>query len=149
MTKQVKLFFYLPSDNIAGAEAESLWSEPTPHKSLVVMNIPFYAKGISFLDEVSFSIEKDILVFKGIIKKSKHSTYRILQLQKDQKDKFDEYWKPLKKLGCSFESKLNGATLYAIDVPPEVDIKKVYELLEKGENDKIWHFEEGDYGYAQ
>ena len=144
--EKVKLFFNLPPDNRSRSATESMWCEPTPQKSLILMNSPFYAKGVSFLDEVSFLIQENNLVFKEILKKSGHSTYRILQLKKEQIEKFNEYWKPIEALGCTFESKIDNEVLYSVDVPPETDIQNVYKLLEKGEADSVWYFEEGDYG---
>ena len=38
--------------------------------------------------------------------------------------------------------------LLAIDVPPETDVHAAYALLEKGETDGFWDFEEGHCGHA-
>jgi len=150
--EKTKLAFNnLPPDNVAKTGVETVWGELISPNTLVVMNTPFHMTGVSFLDEVSFAVEDGSNVFKSIVKKSGHSTYRILQFEK-QLDKFEEYWKPIQKLGCSFESgKFGGGsfTLYAIDVPPEVDVNEAYALMERGEKDEVWHFEEGDFGHEK
>ena len=38
--------------------------------------------------------------------------------------------------------------LLAVDVPPDTDINVVYTLLDKGEKDGIWSFEEGHCGHS-
>lgn len=35
--------------------------------------------------------------------------------------------------------------LYAVDIPPGIDVHKVYALLEAGESDDVWGFDEGNY----
>ena len=37
--------------------------------------------------------------------------------------------------------------LFSVDVPPSADIYAVYEMLERGENDNVWIFQEG-YAHA-
>lgn len=37
--------------------------------------------------------------------------------------------------------------LFAIDVPPEADIHGVYSMLEDGEREGAWDFEEGHCGH--
>ena len=37
--------------------------------------------------------------------------------------------------------------LLAVDIPPNVDIHKAYELLDYGEQAGIWGFEEGHCGH--
>jgi hypothetical protein len=51
-------------------------------------------------------------------------------------------------MGCSYESaslslSMGQRLLYSVDVPPTTDIYEVYEMLEKGENDEVWQFQEG------
>jgi hypothetical protein len=36
-------------------------------------------------------------------------------------------------------------SLYAIDIPPTVNINEAYKVLEQGEADGVWEFEEGYY----
>jgi hypothetical protein len=150
MTKHdnVKIFFDLPKDWHAES-TETVWAEPTDKNTLIIKNTPFYVKGISYLDEVTFSLKDGVFVFKGVDKKSGHSTYRILQPNKGNIEKFAAYWKPIQDLGASYESKIDQNALYAVDIPPESDINEIYKLLEKGEKEGVWSFEEGDYGRGE
>ena len=77
-----------------------------------------------------------------------HSTYRIMMPSKrgaENNPIFEEYWKPLEEIGCSFEG--FDATIIAVDVPPQTDIYKAFNLLQAGEDDGVWSFEEGHCGH--
>jgi hypothetical protein len=51
----------------------------------------------------------------------------------------------LQAAGCSFEG-VEGRLL-AVDVPPRANIHHVYHLLQHGEDDGVWEFEEGHCGH--
>ena len=138
-----KVFFEVGS--LGNEVSESMWVKKNNNNNYIVRNSAFYLYNISFLDEIDYKMIDNILFYKSIIKKSGHSTYRILLPNKKNIDKFDLYWKPIEKLGCSYESYNKELGLFSVDVPPNVDIKKVYSLLEVGEKDDIWEFEEADY----
>jgi hypothetical protein len=54
----------------------------------------------------------------------------------------------LKAMGCDWEkTQFNGGELYALDIPPEVDIHEVYEVLETGQSNGSWLFGEGYVGH--
>ena len=143
MAENVKLFFHLKDD--APYSTESVWAERATDGSLIVLNTPFYVKGVSYLDRVNFAIENGLFYFVDVIQKSRHSTYRILQQTEEQQGRFQEFWKLLQDAGCTYESKIDGSqVVYAVDVSPEADIQKVFAQLEKGEKESVWFFEEGD-----
>ncbi len=144
--QNVKVNFNLSSDNIDNASTESLWAIPGAGSYLVLDNIPFHIKGVSLGDTISCKLRDETIFFDKIEKKGGHSTYRILQLIDNPKAQFAEYWRPIATLGATFESKVDGERiLYAVDFPPHSDVKSAFKLLEKGEKDGVWHFEEGDY----
>ena len=58
---------------------------------------------------------------------------------------FKTFWMPLEKIGCSYEKGYNR--FYSMDVPIGTDIYKAYSLLEDGEKNEIWEFEEGNVGH--
>src|SRR3989344_521796 len=128
---KTKVFFELP-ENIDDAGTESLWARATDGGNLILENVPFHVPGVSLEDEITYKIKDDVLYFDKIVKKGGHSTYRILQLCDNPKENFDLYWKPIQDLGGSYESKIDGSrVLYAIDIPPEADISRIYQLMEK------------------
>jgi hypothetical protein len=54
----------------------------------------------------------------------------------------------LEMLGCTYESGYIGqGTIYSIDVPDATDICRVYSILEDGQKNSIWIFEEGHVGH--
>ena len=58
------------------------------------------------------------------------------------------YWNTLEKSGCSYESmriklSIGQRVLFSVDVPPSADIHEIYDVLERGENDAVWRFQEG------
>ncbi len=152
----VKVYFDFTEDTWHQIPSESVWAEKSSEGNLcfTIMNTPFLAKGINYLDVIKVEEKKGdhgYFVFSKVIKRSGHSTYRIIVDY--EHSKFLNYWKTLEKLGCTYESapyetSAGSKTLYAIDVKNTSDVKKVYSFLEKCENDGIWIFEEGHCGHS-
>lgn len=144
-----KVFFELDTNDWHGNESESLWAEPVSSNRYRLRNTPFFAKDVSFEDVVFARQQAGNLIFESISIAAGHSTYRILLEKNLPNAEFSKYWNPLEALGCSYESADRTKTLMlAVDVPPSVNIYEVYSLLEKGEKDGVWSFEEGHCGHA-
>jgi uncharacterized protein DUF4265 len=80
-----------------------------------------------------------------VIGRSGHSTYWLL-VPPERKD-FDQYWKKLKNLGCSYESTtkrftVGYRTLYSVDIPPDSNIDAVLAVLEQGKRAGVWIFQQ-------
>ena len=60
-------------------------------------------------------------------------------------DQWGELLAALQEIGCTYERV--GARLVAVDVPPETDIYKAYELLDAGEKAGVWGFQEAHWGH--
>ncbi len=121
-----------------------MWAESLNDNLYQIDNVPFYAYGISDKDVV---LAKDVngeLLFQDVKQNSGHSTYRIFVNDGIEDQSFTQYWKRLEEIGCGKE--VGGDGFFAVDVPTETDIYKAYRLLEKGEVDGIWQFEEGKCG---
>lgn len=144
----IKVVFDL-SDDWHGYDTETVWAEALGDNRCKLKNSPFYAKGVSFDDVVNVNraLQSDTVVFDSIAITSGHSTYRILVSQSTPLEDFEKYWRPIQDLGCSYEAAQGLHSIIAIDVPSESDIHEVYRLLEKGEEDGIWDFEEGHCGH--
>ncbi len=122
---------------------ERLWAEEVGDRQFRLLNSPFFAYGLS-LDDVVLGgkiDESGARPFVRVLRRSGRSTYRILV---DDQDRFEEYWQPLGAKGCTYES---SGKLVAVDVPASSDIYSVYSLLEAGEADSVWEFEEGHCGH--
>lgn len=62
---------------------------------------------------------------------------------------FDPYWSRLAQLGCSHETtdlhtSHGHRQLYSVDVPSETDIDAARAVLEQGDADGVWIFQEGN-----
>lgn len=139
-----KIRFELESEAWHGSATETLWAEQVGRGRYRLRNSPFFAFGVS-AEDVVFAGEEDeggAHPFVGVSLRGGHSTYRIMRLADDER-LIKEYWQPLEDLGCTYEE---GRVL-AVDVPPTTDIYDVYPLLEAGEAQGAWHFEEGHCGH--
>ena len=144
MSQRVKIAVDVPQ-SIVGETVETLWAEKTAD-GYRLLNSPWYAKGLSYLDVVEASPDSDgLLQLSRKVGTSGHSTYRLL-IEGDTD--WEEHWDELQSLGCTFEeSHQNYFRLLAVDVPPECDIHAAYALMEAGERAGAWQFEEGDVNH--
>ena len=141
----VKLTFPLDPQEWHGSATETLWAEPLAAGEYRLRNTPFYAHGISAEDVVFAREEDGRLWFAGVARHGGRSTYRLIPSAGVAPAHLGEHWDPLQRLGCSYEE--GPGRLLAVDVPPEADIQAVYELLELGEQEQLWEFEEGHCGH--
>jgi len=145
----VKVFFELDDSDWHGYGSESVWAEPISSDRYRLRNTPLFAKGVSFEDVVFVKETEDGFLYKSTSIAAGHSTYRILFDKQVSNDEFQKYWSPLQDLGCTYESADRGAMiLFAVDVPPSTDIHEAYRLLNEGEEDGCWGFEEGHCGHT-
>lgn len=143
-----KIYFLFGANEWHGHDSESIWAEHTGGNKYKIKNTPFFAKGVSFEDVVSVREKDDMLVYDKTVISAGHSTYRILVKEENLPSPFYSYWKPIEKLGCSYEENDETAMrMYAVDVPSSSDIHQVYSLLEAGETAGVWDFEEGHCGH--
>jgi Domain of unknown function (DUF4265) len=146
----VKVRFKLDTADWHGHSSETLWAKPLKGKAdvaaLELENSPFYCKGVSYLDVVRARYRDGQYEFAGVVSRSGHSTYRLIIDQENVA--FRLWWKKLQDLGCTYESgEFRGKKLFTVDVPVSADIYAVYRVLEEGEKEKIWLFEEGHVGH--
>jgi hypothetical protein len=141
-TKKVKIQFNVDPNDQRGVKTESLWAEEIGSRRFRILNSPFYLFGISAEDVVEAEEAEGRLRFQIVVSRGGHSTYRIfLQDGRTIKDTdFRIYWDPISAVGATFENADDH--FVAVDIPPGRDVAAIYELLEKGEQDGIWAFEE-------
>lgn len=147
----IKVRFELDASEWHGHEAETLWATPMPGTewpSFQISNSPFFTTGINYLDVVSAKPtgSDGVFDFMTVTRRGGHSTYMILV--QPAESRINAYWGMLERMGCSYESahlnlSMGKRLLYSVDVPPTADIYEVYEMLERGENDGVWLFQEG------
>jgi hypothetical protein len=143
--KKVKLV--VPLDDPNGPAAENIWVRHVEDNTFRVCNVPTHAYDLSNEDTIeAHKADDGRLTFDKIVERGGHSTYRIIPASDVDTGTFADRWDELEKAGCSYES-TTGNVRYAIDVAPKADIHAVYAILEKGESDGVWEFEEGHCGH--
>lgn len=120
---------------------ETLWALPIRDNTFRLENSPFYAYGYSYQDIVVVKKKDSELIVEGVVEHCGHSTFRIALKSEDGKRLFNQYWSKIESLGCTYEQ--HSEVLYVVDVPPSVGLNQVVELLQKGEKDEVWEYEEG------
>ena len=151
----VKVRFELDVSDWHGHGGETLWAQPiadSEERILQIRNSPFFAKGINNHDVIRAAFAESNIVgdFIDVIERGGHSTYMLLTQPAETRAL--SYWNILEGLGCSFESmhvdlSIGKRLLYSVDVPPTTDIHEVYEMLERGQDQGVWLFQEG-YAYV-
>jgi hypothetical protein len=151
----VKVRFELDSSDWHGSPAETLWaafiSTEPDCRELRLENSPFHATGIAYRDIVKARATESPTVyeFEEVVARGGHSTYILLVEEKEEESpKFRSYWKFLKEKGCSYESahmelSIGKRLLLSVDVPPSTDLFEAFEILQRGEADGVWMFQEG------
>lgn len=143
---QVKVQFRVDPDDQRGVRTESLWAEKVGPGEFRILSSPFFVFGISAEDVVAAEeVNGGGLTFQCVISRGGHSTYRVF-LQGDRTIKgndFRDYWEPISAQGATFENADDH--FVAVDIPLGKDVAKIYELLNGGEQDGIWAFEEVHY----
>jgi hypothetical protein len=143
-----KVIFDTDGNAWHGTTAERLWATPVGIRLYRLENSPLYAYGVSYQDVVVARKDADTLLrFVSVQSRGGHSTYRVVLKAASTKADFERHWKPLEQLGCTYESSADPENVFAIDVPPSTDVYVVYPLLEDGERDGVWEFEEGHCGH--
>jgi hypothetical protein len=146
----VKVHFKLDSADWHGCPSETLWAKPLmgigAPTAFELENSPFYCKGVSYRDVISVVKRDNQYEFSAVIARGGHSTYRLVV--EGENDAFRMCWQKLQNLGCTYEGgDFNGKKLFAVDVPATADIYAVYPILEEGEKESVWIFEEGHVGH--
>ncbi len=143
--KKIKII--LPETDWHHYAAETLWVNSLGDNKYVLENSPFFANDLSYKDSVYAEYDKNegFPVFKKVIERSKHSTYRIFLTEGESFENFERYFNPIFEIGCTYEGMNN--THFSVDVPAGTDVMKTFELLKKGEKDGIWFFESTHIGH--
>ncbi|MBN9488404.1 MAG: DUF4265 domain-containing protein [Alphaproteobacteria bacterium] len=149
----VKVRFELDSSDWHGHGSETLWAAPitTDPGHFRIANSPFFTKGINHQDVVEAVAGEDrrVFEFNHVAKRAGHSTYMLI-IEADEAT-FRPYWNMLEEKGCTYESthivlSMGRRLLLSVDVPPSANILEVFNVLERGEADSVWLFQQG-YAY--
>jgi hypothetical protein len=145
----VKVLIELPLADWYSESTETLWATRLESGHYRLENSPFYARGYSFRDVVHAEFVEDLgfPVVRNAVEKSGHSTYAVWVSEGvEGNEQFAKSWEPINALGCSFEG-VRGKLL-SVDIPANANIREAYRLLQMGEDEGAWHFQEHDVGHA-
>lgn len=142
----VKVLFWLEPETGEGAATETLWAERLDERRFRLRNAPFFVFGVSVEDVVLARTSEDgVLEFEAVVVHGGHSTYRLKIDAAAPAERVQQGWQALEQLGCTYEQ--GPGALRAVDVSPKANIHKVYALLEQGELEGLWEFDEGHCGH--
>jgi hypothetical protein len=149
----IKISYPVERGSWDGASSEGIWVKLVkalpPHRAIVeVCNIPVSTRNLSFGDKISIVYHEGKVKFDAIVERGGHSTYLIFVDKKshDASRMLDT----IKAMGCDLEAGPHrGGKLYAVDIPPAANIRDVYQILDKGERDGHWFFQEGYIGHPR
>ena len=149
MTPMVKIVVQTDGGEWHGMTYETLWGSPINDMNFRIENAPLYAYGISYHDIARCSrLDDGLYRFNFAVVKGGHSNYRLLLRKGKNPSDFLSRWDRLQRLGCVYESSKDPEDVFAIDVPPHVDVYAVFDVLDQGEKDGIWHLDEGNFEHA-
>jgi Domain of unknown function (DUF4265) len=133
----VKIHFTLnqDEDGYPPVKTESLWSRKINNNLYAIDNIPFFVFNISYGDIICATND---FIFTEIIEKSKHSTFRVFLMAIDKKQ---ELLNIVSGASCGIEY-LESFDIFAIDIPPDVNLQEVRRILNDGEEKSWWQHEE-------
>lgn len=132
-------------DGYPPVSVEGLWVRPLDSGTVVLDNIPFYARGVAPGDELAVTVNADGETwFQALARSGGASVFRIhagndLEIAKIREELLD--------LGVPSEVDRN-ACLIAMEIPAGADIKPVLDYLVLGQESERFDFEEGALRHA-
>lgn len=141
-----KILFRLQrdADGYPPNEWETLWAKELGQDLFQIDNVPFFVRGISDGDTVLATFREDEYHFVRVVKRSKNSVIRVMVYEGEDVQALRDQ---LSTLGC--ESELSHiARLFSVHIPASVSISEVRALLDKGEQEERWSYEEGSLRHA-
>jgi hypothetical protein len=149
----IKISYPVERDSWDGASSEGIWVKLVkalpPHRAIVeVHNIPSSTRSLSFGDKISVVYHEGRVRFDAIVERGGHSTYHVF-VEKKNPDA-SRMLDTMKAMGCGWEGGPHlGGKSYTVDIPPEVDIDDVHDILDKGQRDGHWFFQQGYVGHLR
>ena len=116
---------------------ETVWANPEG-KNYKIDNIPFYAPNLALNDIISVENDNGTLYFDDLVKSSGHSTIQIIFFKQEE---IERALSAIEKMGCKWEG-MKDQPYFAIDVPPDVNYRKIRQFLDEELNSKILDFKE-------
>ncbi len=132
----VKIAFYREpdEDGYPASGNETLWAKQNSDGTFEIDNVPWFALDASAGDVVEAEADEiGVLRFRRVVRAGGHSTIRVMVME-GSSGRVIELRSQLESIGCESEVyPLKRSSLIAVDIPPDVSLKRVYELLEAAE----------------
>jgi hypothetical protein len=152
----VKVHFDLVRDEggYPPVSSEMIWAIPFGESRFCLDNIPFFVYGVSCFDIVLARQEASgQLKYDRLIEPSGHSTIRVIVYDQPAdprplNERVSVLRKNFRELGCASELS-HMPSLISIDIPPEVALVKAKFILDNGEKQGLWGYEEATVAHAQ
>ncbi len=134
-----KVHIDLPNHWAIGGE--SLYATPLGNNLYRIENVPFFAYGLNYLDEVLATADSDELKpeIRKVVTPSGHRTYRVIFMKETKREKQVELLETIEKYEASYERA--DLINVAIDIKPTGDHIAVYDQLDEYEQAGFLSFE--------
>lgn len=135
MENKVTVVYYDINNDIA---EEKLWIEKKNDSEYQIKNIPFFAPNLAYNDIISVEEDEGELYFEDLIRSSEHSTIQIVFFNTES---IKDVTNDIEKMDCSWEG-IDNQHIIAVDVPENVNYKKIQEYFNKKFENKILDYKE-------
>lgn len=135
MKNKVTITYYDANQEIA---EEKLWIEKKNDLEYQIKNIPFFVPNLAYNDIISVENDEGELYFEELIRPSEHSTIQIVFFNTES---IKDVTRDIEKMICSWEG-IDNQHIIAVDVPGNVNYKKIREYLDKKFDDQILDYKE-------
>jgi Domain of unknown function (DUF4265) len=145
--QSVKLCFELEpeEEDWPPVRTENVWARPVGGDEYELENIPWFVRGVAIGDRVRASRDDDgVLTFRDKIAWSGRYTIRVIPTAEgSSREQIEEVVAAFQPLGAECEGGLPAFKIVALDIPPAARLSEIKTLLEQGEAEGRWEWEEG------
>ena len=138
----VKIRFRLlqGADGYPPCDSEGLWATPLGGGAYRVANLPWFVPDVALGDVVRAVADGDGSLW-GVerTEESGNCTIRVAPLDVDQRTVFDTFG----AMGVFGEGLGGGVDIVALNVPQNAEFRRIKTVLQQGEADGRWAYEEG------
>ncbi|MFD9684739.1 DUF4265 domain-containing protein [Kitasatospora sp. NPDC059146] len=143
---QVKVHFRMEvdEDGWPPASVESLWAVDLGDGTVRLDNTPWFVRGVASGDVIRVSVDDDGLRWATeTVHASENCTIRLIVLEGGGSAAARQtVLETFHQFGATGEG-IEQFRMVALKIPPEADIQRIRTLLEHGEAQGRWHWEEG------
>jgi hypothetical protein len=142
----VKVDFRLETDEDGWppASVESLWAVDVGDGTVRLDNTPWFVRGVARRDIIRVEVDGEGGLWAGeTVQASQHCTIRLIVLKDGGSAAARQtVLETFHRLGTTGEG-IEQFRMVALDVPPDADLPRIRKLLEHGEAEGWWQWEEG------